>query len=164
VSSVPAHPRMSAPGVNPRSGRASDRVPGGARRSSAGRRPSAAVTFIESPLRRLSSGPVWGPLSAVLLLALWLAAPSAARADAVVLVRVQAAGEAVDGRVTLTRKDDGSERRTCQTRAGRCRIPGVPGGRYVVRFQPEEGDSPPDRTVMIPPEGEVTLVVSGERG
>jgi hypothetical protein len=34
----------------------------------------------------------------------------------------------------------------------------------VVRFQPEEGDSPPDRTVMIPPEGEVTLVVSGERG
>jgi hypothetical protein len=82
----------------------------------------------------------------------------------VVLVRVQAAGEAVDGRVTLTRKDDGSERRTCQTRAGRCRIPGVPGGRYVVRFQPEEGDSPPDRTVMIPPEGEVTLVVSGERG
>jgi len=89
-----------------------------------------------------------------------LVGPVGALADATVVVRVRAAGEAVDGTVTLVAKGSSKGRYQCRTSDGRCTIRGVPGGRYTVRFVPERGESPPERSVMIPPEGEVSLIVS----
>lgn len=89
-----------------------------------------------------------------------LVAPGAAIADATVVVRVRAAGAAVDGTVTLIPKGSSKGRYQCRTSDGRCTIRDVPGGRHTVRFVPERGASPPERSVMIPPEGEVSLIVS----
>lgn len=97
---------------------------------------------------------------AVLAALVVLLAASVALAEALVLVKVRGDG-ASDGRVTLTPlAADGGEPRSCETDEGECRIDGVPGGRYRVEFEPTEGDTPPARTAMIPPNGTVTLFVS----
>ena len=91
-----------------------------------------------------------------------LLAASTALADARVLVQVRSAsGGNVDGTVVLTSTAD---RKTfsCRTAGGRCVITGVPGGRYVARFQPAKGQPAAPRKVMIPPSGEVKLTVAAK--
>lgn len=91
-------------------------------------------------------------------LAFGFAAP--ALADALVVVEVRGPdGTVRDGQVTL-RPASGGDPRVCQTTNGSCRIPDVPGGRYVVEFAPASGDAPPTRTAMIPPDGTVNLHVA----
>jgi hypothetical protein len=87
---------------------------------------------------------------------------SLAHADALVVVEVRSPeGEPKEGQVTLAPVGDG-ETHGCETREGRCRIEGVPGGRYRVTLDPKEGEPPPPKTVMIPPSGRVSLIVSTE--
>ena len=91
---------------------------------------------------------------------LWLAGVVLVAAQAAVSVEVRGPdGSHVDGRVTLT-PSAGGEGRSCTTQRGDCRLAGVPGGRYVVTFQPASGEAPAPRNVMIPPSGTVTLRVS----
>ncbi|MFW6050589.1 MAG: carboxypeptidase-like regulatory domain-containing protein [Myxococcota bacterium] len=98
--------------------------------------------------------------AAALVCALSIGWASAARADAVVEVQVRSPdGDPAEGVVTLQAKD-GSRRYRCTTDQGRCRIEGVPGGRYEVRLKPHDGEAPPARQVMIPPSGKVKLIVS----
>lgn len=97
---------------------------------------------------------------AVLTAGLTLGGTPSARAEAVVVVQVRTPdGEVANGKVTLERRGD-ERRYSCTTEEGNCRITGVPGGRYQVLLEPEEGESPPPRNVMIPPSGKVTLIVS----
>lgn len=88
--------------------------------------------------------------------------PGLALAQAAVAVEVRSpSGAAAEGRVSLTSEGTPSASYTCQTQAGRCTIQGVPGGSYVVRFQPADGgEAPEPRRVMIPPSGSATLRVS----
>jgi len=82
-------------------------------------------------------------------------------ADALVVVQLRG-DNPPDGRVTLTARQ-GEGTFSCQTRSGTCRINGVPGGSYSVRFQPDEGDAGPTSQAMIPPSGTVTLHVATGR-
>jgi len=109
---------------------------------------------MRTPFRRLA------PLCLALLGLATLAAP--ALADALVVVEVRTEdGERVDGEVTL-RPRGGGDAFSCTTENGECQIPHVPGGRYTVRFEPSEGDTPTEQPVMIPAEGRVTLHVAAE--
>lgn len=78
----------------------------------------------------------------------------------VVTVQVRnAAGGPADATVTLTR--EGAASHSCQTRAGTCRIPGVPPGMYVVSARPTgEGRPPEPRSVPVVAGGEVTISVT----
>lgn len=99
---------------------------------------------------------------AVALVVVSLLVAASASADAKVLVQIRSAsGASVDGKVTLS-PTAGGKAYTCQTASGRCQIGGVPGGRYVVRFQPNKGEAMPSRKVMIPPSGEVKLSVAAK--
>lgn len=85
---------------------------------------------------------------------------SVAAADALVVVEVRtAAGDPVDGEVTLRASAEGATH-TCQTTRGNCRIADVPGGRYTVVFTPAGGAPTRPRPAMIPPDGTVTLHVA----
>lgn len=97
---------------------------------------------------------------AALALGLLLVPMATARADATVVVEVRSPdGEPSDGVVTLV--GQGTEHRySCTTEKGSCKMDEVAGGRYEVRFEPEEGEAPPPRKAMIPPSGRVTLIVS----
>lgn len=89
-----------------------------------------------------------------------LVAVGIAYAQARVVVEVRDPGGAVaDGQITL-RAASGSATHTCTTQGGYCEITGVVGGQYVVTLRPSAGEAPPARTVVIPPEGRVTLRVS----
>ena len=80
----------------------------------------------------------------------------AARADANVVVELKRAdGSSVEGVVRLTQ---GAASYQCTTKAGRCEIPGVPGGSYSVAFE-SDGKTGKPKTVMIPPSGEVKLII-----
>ena len=87
---------------------------------------------------------------------------AAARAQATVIVQVRTA-EGEPGRATVVlspQEGDGASHR-CRAVDGRCRIPGVPAGRYVVTARPlGEGRPPIPRPVPIPPDGEVTVSVT----
>ncbi|MFK7987071.1 MAG: carboxypeptidase-like regulatory domain-containing protein [Sandaracinaceae bacterium] len=73
---------------------------------------------------------------------------ASAQASVTVEVRV-ASGAAGDAQVTLTPTGGGASH-SCRTRGGRCQIPGVPAGRYVVSAAPSNGgQSPIPRPVMI---------------
>lgn len=91
---------------------------------------------------------------------LWMVA-SVASADALVVVNVRGAnGEAADGRVTLT-AEAGGQTYTCQTQAGKCELPKVPGGSYKASVVPRDStQATAPRAVMIPPAGKVSLIVS----
>lgn len=97
-------------------------------------------------------------LSACLVL-LALAVPAIARAEAVVVVTLRRVdGTRTSGTVQLTRGDDTHR---CTTDAeGRCEIRGVAGGTYTVTVRQAERPAPKPRTVMIPPTGEVKLIVN----
>ena len=86
---------------------------------------------------------------------------SVAFADALVVVNVRdASGRPVDGTVTLT-AELGGQAYTCQTHAGACEIPKVPGGSYKASVVPTgSSQATPPRAVMIPPTGKVSLIVS----
>jgi len=100
---------------------------------------------------------------------LWLvvavAVPGIAFADALVVVNVRGAnGEAADGRVTLT-AEAGGRTYICQTQAGKCEFPNVPGGSYRASVVPTDSThATPPRAVMIPPAGKVSLIVSTAAG
>jgi hypothetical protein len=87
-----------------------------------------------------------------------LCASSVARAEATVVVEVKRPdGSLADGVVQLTQ---GATKLRCTTSKGRCEIKGVPGGSYSVEV--EQAGRPPSKpkTVMIPPSGEVKLIVA----
>jgi hypothetical protein len=102
----------------------------------------------------------WRGVLAGLILGGLLVTSSPASAQATVSVRVTAPrGGPGEAEVTLTAP--GGERYGCTTRSGRCRIASVPGGRYVVTAAPTRGGQRPGpREVVIPPSGEVSLIVS----
>ncbi len=97
--------------------------------------------------------------AALVLVATMLVAIPAALADAVVQVRlVSQSGQPVEGTVTVSPAAGGSF--SCRTQGGTCRIPNVPGGRATVTVAPAQGAAPPPRPVMIPPSGNVSLIVN----
>lgn len=102
----------------------------------------------------------WLMLAAALLSLSWA---SVAFADAKVMVQVRSAsGASTEGTVLLTSTAGDNKRFRCQTTGGTCQIPAVPGGRYVVQFQPKKGDLTAPRKVMIPPSGDVKLTVAAK--
>lgn len=100
-------------------------------------------------------------LGAALALGATLFVARPALAEALVVVEVRTAeGEPADGRVVLRPRGGDGREHSCTTSNGSCRITGVPGGRYVVTFEPASGPAPAPRNAMIPPEGTVTLRVA----
>jgi len=94
------------------------------------------------------------------VLALWIGmTPLGALAEATVAVELRGeSGAPVDGRVTLTK---GEATHSCETVHGKCKVTGVAGGLYTVTVV-QPGKSPPKpKQVMIPPDGEVALIVRG---
>ena len=83
---------------------------------------------------------------------------SSARADATVVVELKTKeGAATDGVVEL---QQGEKRHACTTKAGTCELTGVAGGMYTVVVKVPNQPSPKPKQVMIPPSGEVKLVVN----
>jgi hypothetical protein len=82
-----------------------------------------------------------------------------ARADPVVVVHVRRQGAPAEGTVFLR---DGHERITgvCTTRDGTCRIPSIEPGRHYVWVRLPDGRESVERPVVLPPDGEVTLIVA----
>ena len=80
-------------------------------------------------------------------------------ADATVVIALRRSdGSRTTGTVQLTR---GAETHRCTTDAeGRCEIRGVAGGAYTVTVRQGERAAQKPRTVMIPPTGEVKLIVN----
>jgi len=88
-----------------------------------------------------------------------LFAPLRAFAEATVLVELKGpGGAATEGTVQLAK---GETKHRCSTdQGGRCEIRGVPGGIYTVSVE-QPGKAPPkDKSVVIPPSGEVKLIVN----
>lgn len=118
----------------------------------------SAVTITPTVLPLLRGA--WTPalsmwLSAFLLALPSLALPSLARADALVVVEIR--GASTRGRVEL--KSAAGSVLSCVTENHRCRLDGVPGGRYQVSFHGADGESHRAQPAMIPPNGTVTLVI-----
>lgn len=85
---------------------------------------------------------------------------SVAYAEATVTVQVRNQnGSPADGTVTLTPVTGGNHY-SCQTHGGTCQIASVPGGMHTVTFAPTSGTAPASRTVMVAPNGNVSLIVS----
>lgn len=91
-----------------------------------------------------------------------LLVPAHANADAVVHVIVRSADQKpVDGRVDLKPLGDGRSFK-CSTVKGACTMNSVPGGSYIVTFQPNKGSATAPRKVMIPPDGAADLHISAK--
>lgn len=85
---------------------------------------------------------------------------SGALADATLVVELRAkGGKPADGTVALLRDGDSVER-GCTTQHGRCEIRDVPGGAYRVGVSRDKKAVAKPKDVMIPPEGEVKLIVA----
>jgi hypothetical protein len=81
-----------------------------------------------------------------------------ALADAKVVVEVKDKdGAPADGTVEL--KKGGETKHSCTTQASKCEISGVPGGMYTVEVK-QGGKASKPKEVMIPPSGEVKLIVN----
>lgn len=103
-------------------------------------------------------GPRAAAQACCLAFALVLATGSVARAEATVVVEVKRPdGSAADGVVQLTQ---GSTKLRCTTTKGRCEIKGVAGGAYSVELEQAGRPASKPKTVMIPPSGEVKLIVA----
>lgn len=85
-------------------------------------------------------------------------ATASASADATVVVYVRRAGAAIDATVTV--KDASGTTSTCHTEGGSCQLEGIAAGRSTVVAHIEDGASSEPRSVMIPPDGKVSLFVS----
>ncbi len=93
-----------------------------------------------------------------LALILALCVSSAARAEATVVVEVKRSdGTLAEGVVQLTQ---GATKLRCTTSKGRCEIKGVAGGTYSVEVEQAGRPASKPKTVMIPPSGEVKLIVA----
>ncbi len=126
-------------------------------------RPTSARRTLETPRDLVMSFGRRILRTLLLAIALSGAFASVAAADAVVVVHVRdPQAHPAEGRITLTPKGGGASH-SCTTHAGTCRIAGVPGGQYQATLVPTHGTAPPARTVMIPPSGTVTLIVSSRR-
>lgn len=94
-------------------------------------------------------------------LPLWLslALASPVYADAVVIVDLKRPdGSSAEGTVQLTK---GEAKHRCTTdKSGRCEIRGVSGGVYTVTVEQPGRPSPKEKTAVIPPSGEVKLIVN----
>ena len=55
---------------------------------------------------------------------------------------------------------EGKQVASCETKKGKCEMNGVPGGTYRAQVKPRSGEAPKPREVMIPPTGDVSLIVS----
>ncbi|MEY4512695.1 MAG: hypothetical protein RLZZ450_4817 [Pseudomonadota bacterium] len=67
-------------------------------------------------------------------------------------------GSAAEGTVQLTKGDN---KYSCSTdKAGRCELRGVSGGVYTVNVEQQGRPAPKEKTVVIPPSGEVKLIVN----
>lgn len=96
---------------------------------------------------------------AVALIAL-ITRPSPAYADAVVTVQLKdPQGQPAEGKVMLS-GSDGKPVASCSTQSGRCEMHAVPGGSFTVSVEPVKGNAPKPRKVMIPPSGNVSLMVA----
>ena len=92
------------------------------------------------------------------LVALLLLVTGHAYADASVLVEVKRAdGSGAEGTVRLIK---GETKLSCVTTKGRCEIKNVPGGLYTVELEQSGKPAGKPKTVMIPPAGEVKLIVA----
>lgn len=93
------------------------------------------------------------------LTALFLLLPGRARADATVLVELKRPdGSSAEGVVQLTK---GESKYRCTTdKGGRCAIHGVAGGMYTVVVEQTGRPASKQKTVAIPPNGEVKLIVN----
>ena len=97
-------------------------------------------------------------LSWLVMGVLMASAPSLAYAEATVVVELKGQGGAqVDGTVELVK---GETRHRCTTVKGHCELRGVGGGMYEVRVSDTKKPPPKGKQVMIPPSGEVKLVVN----
>ncbi|NLE48031.1 MAG: carboxypeptidase regulatory-like domain-containing protein [Sandaracinaceae bacterium] len=85
--------------------------------------------------------------------------PTTAVAQARVIVEVRGAEGAADGLTVELSPADGGRSFRCTTSKGKCSIDGVPGGRYRAKIIREGEGGPRPRSVMIPPSGEVTVVL-----
>jgi hypothetical protein len=94
----------------------------------------------------------------VLLTCLTWSSASVAFAEATVIVELKAAdGASADGTVELSK---GELKHRCTTAKGRCEIKAVAGGMYTVQVTQPGQPSPKPKSVMIPPSGEVKLIVN----
>jgi hypothetical protein len=82
-----------------------------------------------------------------------------ALADATVVVELKRPdGSAAEGNVELTKGDN---KYRCSTdKGGRCELRGVAGGMYTVTVEQQGRPAPKEKTVVIPPSGEVKLIVN----
>jgi hypothetical protein len=88
-----------------------------------------------------------------------LLVPLRARAEATVVVELKRPdGSAAEGNVQLTKGD--SKYRCSTDKAGRCELRGVAGGIYTVNVEQQGRPGPKEKTVVIPPSGEVKLIVN----
>jgi hypothetical protein len=91
-------------------------------------------------------------------LVLGLSYANGARADATVVVELKTKeGASADGEVQL---EKGDTKHRCTTEKGKCVLSGVAGGMYTVNVTSPGRPSPKPKTVMIPPSGEVKLIVN----
>lgn len=120
-----------------------------------------ASNLLRSPSPRDAFGAHTGlrfARAGVLAAALVLAAAPVARAEATVVVEVKRPdGSPADGVVHLTQ---GATKLRCTTAKGRCEIKGVAGGAYMVELEQAGRPASKPKTVMIPPSGEVKLIVA----
>jgi hypothetical protein len=85
-------------------------------------------------------------------------APAIAYAEATVIVELKGEqGTPVNGTVELVK---GDTHHRCITVQGRCEMRGVAGGMYEVKVSDSKKPAPKAKQVMIPPSGEVKLVVN----
>lgn len=85
--------------------------------------------------------------------------PALALAEATVVVELKRPdGSAAEGAVQLTK---GEATYRCSTdKAGRCELRGVSGGVYTVSVEQTGRPQPKSKSVVIPPSGEVKLIVN----
>jgi hypothetical protein len=114
-------------------------------------RADARASTISRP-RRLAVSSLFA-----LVLSVW---SGTARADASVIVELKRAdGSSAEGVVRLSKGDAKHE---CTTKNGRCQIAAVPGGTYNVEVVQADKPAGKPKRVMIPPAGEVKLIVAAQ--
>jgi hypothetical protein len=124
---------------------------------------SSEVTIVPISSRLPSGAQAWAraALHGLLPLALGLLA-STALAEATVVVELKRPdGSSAEGTVVLSAQGKREEKYRCSTdKAGRCALPGVVGGMYTVSVEQPGKPAPKEKTVVIPPTGEVKLIVN----
>ena len=100
-------------------------------------------------------------LAIVTLLSLVLGLLSTpALAEALVIVELKRAdGSSAEGTIRLSK---GETKLECKTQNGRCQIAAVPGGSYSVEVVQTDKPAGKPKRVMIPPAGEVKLIVAAQ--